>query len=136
MQAIEATKSAEPPRWMPWTGRVLSALPVLMLAASAAMKLSGNPQFAAQFHEHLGYPEGTLLPIAVAEIVGTLLYAVPRTSVFGAVVLTAYLGGATATHVRVGEPFIVPMLLGVMLWLGLFLRDPRLRVLVPLRQPV
>lgn len=100
------------------------------------MKLSGNPQFAAQFHEHLGYPEGTLLPIAVAEIVGTLLYAVPRTSVFGAVVLTAYLGGATATHVRVGEPFIVPMLLGVMLWLGLFLRDPRLRVLVPLRQPV
>ncbi|MCA9646473.1 MAG: DoxX family protein [Polyangiaceae bacterium] len=120
---------------MLWTGRVLSALPVLMLSASGAMKLSANPQFVAQFQEHLGYPGGALLPIALAELVSTLLYAVPRTSVFGAVLLTAYLGGATATHVRVGEPFLAPVLIGVMLWLGLFLRDARLRALLPLRQP-
>ena len=72
---------------------------------------------------------GVLALLAVAA-----LYVVPRTSVLGAILLTAYLGGATATHVRIGEPFFMPILLGVLVWGGLFLRDERLRALLPLRQ--
>lgn len=135
MEAVEVVSGAEAPRWMSWAGRVVSALPALMLTASAAMKLSANPAFVKQFEEHLGYPGAALLPIAIVEILSTLLYVIPRTSIFGAVMLTAYLGGATATHVRAGDPFVAPIVVGVLLWIGLFLREPRLRTLVPLRQP-
>lgn len=70
---------------------------------------------------------------AVARV-STILYLIPRTAVLGAIVLTAYLGGATATHVRVGEPFIFPILIGVLVWAGLFLRNARLRALIPIIQ--
>jgi hypothetical protein len=81
----------------------------------------------------LGYPERAALWIGIVEIACTVLYLIPRTAVLGAILLTGYLGGATNTHVRVGEPFYMPVLLGVLVWLGLFLREPRLRPLVPLR---
>lgn len=80
-----------------------------------------------------GYPQKLLLPIAIAEILCTVLYLFPRTAVLGAILLTGYLGGATATHVRVGEQFVAPVFLGVMLWGGLYFRDSRLRALLPLR---
>lgn len=118
-----------------WAGRVVSGLPVLGLLASAGMKLSHAPQLAEQFTHHLGYPESALTPIGVVELLSALLYAVPQTSVLGAILLTGYLGGAVATHVRVGEGFAAPVVLGVLVWLGLFLRDPRLRELTPLRKP-
>jgi hypothetical protein len=125
----------EPPKWMLWTGRVLSALPVLAMAASAAMKLSRQPQMLDMFTGKFGYPASSLLPIAILELTCVVLYAIPRTAVLGAVLLTGYLGGAVATHVRVGDPWVAPIVLGVIIWAGVFLRDERLRALLPLRRP-
>jgi hypothetical protein len=76
-----------------------------------------------------------MVRIAIVELACVLLYAIPRTSVLGAILLTGYLGGAISTHVRAGEPFYLPLGVGVIVWLGLFLRDARLRALLPLRSP-
>ena len=116
-----------------WTGRVISALPVLGLLGSAWMKVWGGEQAMKGF-EHLGYSPKLAIRLAAVELACTLLYVVPQTAVLGAILLTGYLGGATATHVRVGEAFHMPVVFGVLLWLGLFLRDPRLRSLIPLRR--
>lgn len=117
-----------------WAGRVLSALPVLGLLMSAGMKLSQNPELVTNFVDHLGYPQSTLMVIGVVELVCALLYAIPQTSVLGAILLTGYLGGAVATHVRISEGFVPAALLGVLIWAGLFLRDARVRALLPLRR--
>lgn len=110
----------------------LSALPVLMLLLSAFMKLLKLPA-AMEGLAHLGYPQYVALPIGIVEfVISTACYVIPRTSVVGAILLTGYLGGATASHVRVGEPFHMSVLLGVFIWGGLYLREPRLRALVPL----
>lgn len=79
-------------------------------------------------------PASFALPIGLVELACTAIYVIPRTSVLGAILLTGYLGGATATHVRVGEPFFALIVLGVLVWGGLFFRDPRLRELLPLRK--
>jgi len=115
-----------------WTGRILSALPILLLLFSGGMKVLKLGPVVEGF-EHFGYPQNTILPIGIAEIASAILYAIPQTAMLGAILLTGFLGGATATHVRAGEPFIVPVIVGVVVWLGLFLRDKRLRALVPLR---
>jgi hypothetical protein len=117
-----------------WAGRVISALPVLALALSAMMKFSHPPQFVQAFVEKFGYSEAQLGPIGTVELVCAVLYAIPQTSVLGAVLTTGYLGGAIATHVRINEGFGVPLLLGVFVWAGLFLRDPRVRALLPWRR--
>jgi hypothetical protein len=117
---------------MLWAGRILSALPVLMLLFSASMKFVQTPPVAEGF-AHLGYPMSVALGLGILEIACTLLYVIPRTSVLGAILLTGYLGGATATHLRVGDPYFMPVLLGVLVWAGLYLRDARLRALLPLR---
>jgi len=114
-----------------WTGRVLSVLPCLMLLFSATMKFFPSPEAEKGF-AHLGIPMGHAVGLGVLELACTLLYLFPRTRVLGAVLLTGYLGGAIQTHLRVGDPFIVQALLGVMLWGGVWLRDPRLRALLPL----
>ncbi len=116
-----------------WVGRGLSALVTLAMLGSAGMKLSQNPAMAEQFTTAMGFPAGTLLPIGVTELLCVLLYAVPRTSVLGGVLLTGYLGGAVCTHVRIGEAITAPVVLGVLAWAGLYLREPRLRALLPLR---
>jgi DoxX-like protein len=116
-----------------WTGRVISALPVLMLVFSAVMKFL-KPKEVMEGFVHLGYPERLALGLGILELACTLLYVIPQTAVLGAILLTAYLGGATASHVRIGEPFYTPIILCVLVWLGLFLRDPRLRALIPLRR--
>ena len=116
-----------------WTGRVFTALPVATLLFSAAGKFSGSPELAKGF-EHLGWPIGLAFALGVVELVATVLYAIPRTSVLGAILITGYFGGAIATHVRIGEPFILQALFGVLAWGGLYLRDPRLRALIPLRR--
>ncbi|MCB9769938.1 MAG: DoxX family protein [Candidatus Omnitrophica bacterium] len=115
-----------------WGGWVLSILPVLMLLMSATMKFLQPPE-AVEGFEHLGYPLSVSIPLAVVELGCAIVYLIPQTSVLGAILLTGYLGGATASHVRVEEAFYIPIALGVMIWLGLYLRDPRLRRLVPLR---
>lgn len=112
-------------------GRILSGLAAVMLLLSASMKLSHAAGFVATFTDHLGYRESALTPIGVLELGLTVLYLVPKTARAGALLLTAYLGGAVATHVRVGDPFLIPVLLGVVLWAGLTLRDAPLRALLP-----
>lgn len=130
MDASTALAAPSTSRAMRWTGYVLSALPVAMLAMSAAMKLSHAPAMLEKWTPVYGYPEGVLTPIAVVELLCAAIYAVPRTAVLGAILVTGYLGGAVATHVRASEPFFVPLLLGVLAWGGLFLRDRRVRDLM------
>lgn len=110
----------------------MSTLPVLMLLFSGIMKLIKPPSVMEGF-AHLGYDESVTLGLGVVELLATLLYIIPRTSVLGAILLTGYLGGATATHLRIGEPFHMAILLGAFVWGGLYLRDERLRLLIPLR---
>jgi hypothetical protein len=116
-----------------WAGRIASAIPVLMLLFSGIMKLV-KPAMVVQEFSRLGYPENLVIVIGVLELVCTVVYAIPRTSVLGAILLTGYLGGATATHVRIGDPFFGPVVFGVLVWLGLFLSEERLRELLPLRR--
>jgi hypothetical protein len=120
-------------RAMVWTGRVLSALAVVGLGFSAAMKFQRPPEVVDFFVNKFGYPEASLFVIGVLELGCALLYAIPQTAVLGGILVAAYLGGAVATHVRVGDPFIAPIILGVIAWLGLYLREPRLRSLLPIR---
>ena len=120
---------------MIWAGRVLSALPVLLFIFFGTLGLL-KPAMAAQGFAHYGYPDGSLLRITLLEIACAIVYAIPRTSVLGAILMTGYLGGATATHVRVGEPFFLPIIVGIVVWAGLFLRDERLGALIPLRSSV
>lgn len=127
-----ATQTAPISKKMLWAGSILSALPVLMLLFSGGMKLL-KPDLVVQEFARLGYPESLVLGIGILELTCTAVYVIPRTSIVGAILLTAYLGGATATHVRVGDPFFIPVVLGVLVWAGLFLRDQRLRALLPLR---
>lgn len=114
---------------MLWAGYVLSALPALALLSSSVMKMMKMAPVVKEF-DRLGYPESVVLGIGITELVCTLIYLIPRTSVLGAILLTGYLGGATATHVRIGDPFIPPIIVGVLVWVGLFLRDARLRALL------
>ena len=122
-----------PSRKVLWAGRIVSALPALMLLASGVAKVVGPKQIVEGFI-HLGYPARLATPIGILEIVCAVLYMIPQTAVLGAILLTGYLGGEKATHVRVGEPFVMPVLKGMVLWLGLCLREPRLWALMPLRR--
>jgi hypothetical protein len=120
---------------MLWAGRIVSALPVLMLLFSGVMKLV-KPAPVVEATVQLGYPEGVILGLGVVLLACTVVYLIPRTSVLGAILLTGYLGGAVATHVRVGEglfPVLFPVLVGALLWGGLVLRDAGLRALLPVR---
>jgi hypothetical protein len=112
-----------------WTGRILTALIVAFLLVDGmgkVMRLAPYVQGTAR----VGYPEGALVPLGLVLLACTALYAIPRTGLLGAVLLTAYLGGATATHVRMGEPFVIPVFFGVLVWIALCLRDAPLRALL------
>jgi hypothetical protein len=118
-----------------WTGRVLSGLPSLFLLVDGVMKLV-KPAIVVDTTTQLGYPERVILPLGVALLGCTIIYLIPRTAVLGVILLTGYLGGAVATHVRAGDgwfPIVFPVIFGVMIWGGLYLRDERLRALIPLR---
>ena len=121
-------------RWMLWTGRVLSLWPVFIVLMSATWKLTRNPWYVAEFGR-IGWPESALPLLAFLQLGCILLYIIPRTSVLGAVLLTGYLGGAIATYVRMGEPYpvLVPLSTSVIAWAGIYLREERLRSLLPLR---
>ena len=120
-----------------WTGRIMSALPALFLLIDGVGKLV-KPAPVVQGTVQLGYPEIVLLGLGIVLLSCTALYVVPRTAILGAILLTGYLGGAIATHVRVGSPLfshiLFPFYLAVLLWGGLYLRDERLRALIPLRR--
>ena len=116
-----------------WTGRVLSALPVLMLLPVGVMMFLVRPDVVQSMAEH-GYTPKPIHFIGAVLLLSTVLYAIPRTAVLGAILLTGYLGGAVATHVSKGEPWIAPVIFGVVIWLGLVLRDERLRSVLPWRK--
>ena len=117
-----------------WIGRVISLLTVLMMLMSAYFKLSKNPMAVEGFAK-MGYPAHTLVPIGIAEVVSAIIYLIPQTAVLGAILLTGYLGGAVDVHVRADDQgWPTAVILGVMVWAGLFLRDPRVRALLPIRK--
>ena len=119
-----------------WAGRIVTAIPVLFLLFDAAIKFTQIAPVRESFAQ-LGYPERLAPTIGSLALVCLILYLTPRTSVLGAILLTGYLGGAVATQVRVGNPLLshilFPTYVALLLWGGLWLRDDRLRLLVPLR---
>jgi len=118
-----------------WTGWIMSALPALFLLVDGAMKLV-KPDVVVKATVDLGYAESVIVPLGVVLLACTILYLIPPTAVLGAILLTGYLGGAVATHVRAGQgafEILFPVIFGALLWGGLVLRDERLRALVPLR---
>jgi hypothetical protein len=120
-----------------WTGRAMSGLVILFLLLDGAMKLIPL-DVVLKASEPLGIPASLARTLGVLTLGCTLLYAFPRTAVLGAILLTGYLGGAVATHLRVGDPLFTHVLFGVYLgllaWGGLYLRDGRLRTLIPLQR--
>jgi hypothetical protein len=122
----------KPNAWLAWTGRVIRALPVLTLLMSAYFKFMPPPE-ATEGIKHIGWREEQMFALGITELTCALLYAIPQTSVLGAILLTGYMGGAIATHARVGDYFIFQIVLGILVWLGLYLREPRLRAILPLR---
>jgi hypothetical protein len=135
VEESEMSVSMEESRKALWTGRVLSGLAVLFLLADAAGKLL-RPVQVVEGTTQLGWPASVILPLGIVQVVCLLLYLLPRTAVLGAILWTGYLGGAVATHVRIGNPLfshiLFPVYLGLLLWGGLWLRDRRLRALLPL----
>src|SRR2546421_4198917 len=130
------TETAPVSKKMLWIGRIISALPVLFLLMDGVMKLI-KPAMVVDATVQLGYRETVILPLGIVLLGCTILYIIPRTCIFGAILLTGYLGGAVASHVRVGEgpfPVLFPVILGVLLWGGLWFRDERVRALIPLRR--
>lgn len=116
-----------------WTGRVISILVSLLFLFSAALKLKGGPEIAKGM-AHLGLPESMLLPLGILEISCVVIYLIPVTSFVGAILLTGYVGGTICTAWRVGDPTFLQIVLGILVWLGLYLREDRMKALVPLRR--
>jgi len=127
------TATAANSKAMLWTGRVISALPALALILSGIFKFMPSSPELEKNLEHIGWKYSSVMPLGITELTAAILYIIPRTSVLGAILVTGYMGGAIATHVRIGEMFVIQALIGVLAWLGLYLRDPRLRALIPLR---
>jgi DoxX-like family len=115
-----------------WVGRTISGLLSLLLAVSSVMKLMGGAD-VMEGMAHLGLPTSLVIPLGILEISCVAMYVVPATSIMGAILLTGYFGGAILAHLRIGEPIFMQIALGVGIWLGLYLREHRLRQLIPLR---
>ena len=115
-------------------GWIISAIPILWMGGIGIVIYLFKRSLMEEGMAKYGYPASSALPIFIAELIAVILYAIPQTAVLGAILLTGYLGGAVATHVHAGEPWFVPVIFGVLVWLGLVLRDPRLRQLLPLRK--
>lgn len=118
-----------------WTGRVMSALPVLLILLGAVMKLLKLPGVIEGF-DRAGVPHRLIIPVGLIELTCVVVYLIPRTAVLGAILMTGLLGGATITTLRIGDPtYPMPVILGMLAWGGLYMRDVRLRELIPLRKP-
>jgi hypothetical protein len=113
-----------------WASYIITALPVLLLLMSAVMKLIKPPPVVEGF-AHLGFPESLAGGLGILELACAVVYVIPQTSVLGAILLTGYLEGATVTHLRVGDPFFIPVILGMLVWGGLHLRNPGCAHLFP-----
>jgi len=121
-------------------GRIISGLVIAFLAFDGVFKfVKPAPAPVVETFARLGWSLSLAPVLGIILLVSTVLYVIPITSILGAILLTGYLGGAIATHLRVGDPLfshvLFPTYLGVLLWGGLYLREPRLRALIPLRTP-
>jgi hypothetical protein len=120
-----------------WTGRVLSGIAVLFMLFDTVIHAMRGPQVVQGFAQ-LGFPLSIAIPLSTVEFIGIVLYVIPRTSALGAILLTGYLGGAVAAQVRIGAPLLgfvlAPVYVALFLWGGLYLRDERVRALIPLRR--
>ena len=120
-----------------WIGWILTVLPALMLLMGGIMDLM-KPDFVVKTTVEMGYPEGVITGLGVVVLICVILYLIPNTAVLGAILLTGYLGGAVATHVRHGDPFfanvLAPVYFAIVVWAGVYLREPRLSALVPFRK--
>jgi hypothetical protein len=117
-----------------WTGRVMSALPTLLVLLGSVLKLMKSPSVIDGFAQH-GLSERLIIPVGIIELICVIVYVIPRTAVLGAILMTGLLGGAILTNMRVGDPtYPFPIILGILAWAGLYMRDQRIRDLIPLRQ--
>ncbi len=121
-------------RWLIWIGWVVSLWPVFVVAMSSYWKLSRNPGYVAEF-ARIGWPASRLTLLACLQLGCIVLYLIPPTAVLGCVLLTGYLGGAVAAYTRIGDPYpiLVPLSTSIIAWFGIWLRDGRLRALLPIR---
>ena len=134
-----STNAARPvsgPRWMLWTGWLLSFVVVAQMLSSAWFRATQHTYAVTEIVTGYGYPESAIVPIIIAECTLVVLYLVPQTSVLATIVMTGYLGGAVATHLRIADTAraAIPLVVGILAWGGLYLRDSRIRQLVPFRR--
>jgi DoxX-like family len=125
------------PRWMQWAGWGMTGLMIVFFLFDSVSKLVLE-QHVVEATTKIGYPLGVIRPLGIVGLACTMLYAIPRTSILGAILLTGYLGGAIASKVRIEDPLFSSVLFGVyfgiLVWVGLYLRDEQLRLLIPLRR--
>jgi hypothetical protein len=126
---FESAAPSAPATTRLWAGYLITALPVLFLLFDGFVKFTTIAP-VLEANAHLGIPAGVVPGIGILELVCVALYVFPRTSLLGALLMTGYLGGATSMHVRIGDPFYFPLLIGGLLWLGLYLRDERVKLLL------
>jgi len=125
------------PKGQLWTGRVLSTVAILFMLFDTVIHAMRGPQVVQGFAQ-LGFPLSIAIPLSTIEFIGIVLYVFPRTSALGAILLTGYLGGAVAAQVRIGAPLLgfvlAPVYVALFLWVGLYLRDERVRAVVPVER--
>lgn len=134
---VSQSKNPEHPKWMQWTGWGMTGLMIAFLLFDSVSKI-GLERHVVEATTRIGYPLDVIRPLGLIALACTILYSIPRTSILGAILLTAYLGGAVASKVRIEDPLFSSVLFGVyfgiLIWGGLYLRDERLRALIPLRR--
>jgi hypothetical protein len=133
--AVQAPAATRFNTWIVWAGRIVTIAPVFILLSSARWKLTHNAWYMSEW-SRIGYSPDAINAIGVVQVTCVVLYLIPQTAILGTVLLTGYLGGAIASYVRIGEltPPLVPLTTCLLAWLGIFLRDERLRVLLPFRR--
>ncbi len=133
-----ATQSAPTSKTKLWAGRIMSGLVIAFMLFDGGIKVI-NAAPAVEGTARLGYPVSVVVPLGIIVLICTVLYAIPRTAILGAILLTGFLGGAISSNVRVSNPLfgyiLAPVYVAVLLWGGLYLRDERVRALIPLRSP-
>ena len=135
MDAVEVqTHNRTGRRWLLWVGWVVSLWPAFVVISSATWKLTRNQWYVKEF-ARIGWPDNALTGLALLQLACLALYLIPPTAVLGAILLTGYLGGAIAAYTRMGEPYpvLVPLSTSMIAWLGIYLREERLRRLLPIR---
>ena len=136
MSSNTTTTTQPKPKNLLWPGRAISAIPIWFLLLDGTAKLV-KPAPIADLYLRIGYPESVITGLGILLLIITIVHVIPRTAILGAILLTGYLGGATAILVRIGDPFssvLLPSFLGLLLWGGLYLRDDRLRALISFKK--